>query len=72
MLQFVLFCVQKVGLADFEYAFTKVFPSVSEASCRRYDKMQKTLRRARATLKNPEEEKKAAEGEGVKQEALKL
>lgn len=34
----------------FEYAFTKVFPSVSAFSCRKYDKMSDTLRKARSTL----------------------
>eukprot|EP00462_Mataza_sp_D1_P005740 CAMPEP_0175120648 /NCGR_PEP_ID=MMETSP0087-20121206/735_1 /TAXON_ID=136419 /ORGANISM="Unknown Unknown, Strain D1" /LENGTH=352 /DNA_ID=CAMNT_0016402113 /DNA_START=155 /DNA_END=1216 /DNA_ORIENTATION=- len=53
----------QVGRSHFEFAFTKVFPSVSEASTRRYDKMAKTLRRARANLK-PEESKK----EGSKKE----
>jgi hypothetical protein len=42
-----------VGESDFEYAYSKVFPSVSVKTSRRYDRMYDTLRKARSRLDDP-------------------
>jgi len=41
-----------VNMAHFDFAFGKVFPSVSHASRLKYDKMHRMLCRARSTLSN--------------------
>lgn len=41
-----------VSMAHFDFAFGKVFPSVSHASRLKYDKMHRMLCRARSTLSN--------------------
>jgi hypothetical protein len=41
-----------VGTQHFHFAFSKVFPSVSQASRAKYDRMHRALCRARSTLSN--------------------